>query len=531
VYKTGLCDHFDEDNPNSWRCVWKRRCAHSHGRDDVRTKEEATEGWKQHLMTALPLTSNTQLPTMLNRLLAAGGQAFDNIVNNSAKRSSGTSPSSIHRRSLSGTSGLQPQPLQPGLGPMRVGSMNQGPSGRPMSHLSFGGAPMHIGSPHSFAQPLDVSPHSQPSTPMHARVPMLLTGVGSGHSPKDSPRSLLSSTTALRASPTEVRTPLGLTSGLGFFSGADSNLWAPSPKTSQMTPSSGGGVQPQSTTGRQVERFSFEQHPHTNVHDSAAAAWADAPRAEKTAHPMSTSSYLSPLHNSSLLIPHGNVSNNPLLHTEDIKLLSPPVDPSQLEVSPAPLLHTSPSPDSVPTTVAAKALWSSPPTVDINHTANGMTLVQEKEVTVPFSFQQQLTSHLQCSLPIPPNASHLFSSPVVTSCCGLALCKQCVEPYLIAQSQPVAQSKSPSLSSDEVEQKKQESSSSIVCRCGRRMDAQRLRDAPIVSSLQSLRDWAKQIGEISLPNPPSENSEVPSTDSKSAPVQPITGTAQSTEDN
>ena len=44
VYKTGLCDHFDSNNPLSWRCVWKRRCAHSHGEQDVRTKEEATEG-------------------------------------------------------------------------------------------------------------------------------------------------------------------------------------------------------------------------------------------------------------------------------------------------------------------------------------------------------------------------------------------------------------------------------------------------------------------------------------------------------
>jgi hypothetical protein len=25
VYKTGLCDHFAEDNVEKWKCVWKRR--------------------------------------------------------------------------------------------------------------------------------------------------------------------------------------------------------------------------------------------------------------------------------------------------------------------------------------------------------------------------------------------------------------------------------------------------------------------------------------------------------------------------
>ncbi len=25
VYKTGLCDHFDESDVATWRCVWKRR--------------------------------------------------------------------------------------------------------------------------------------------------------------------------------------------------------------------------------------------------------------------------------------------------------------------------------------------------------------------------------------------------------------------------------------------------------------------------------------------------------------------------
>lgn len=31
VYKTGLCAHFDENDPTRWTCIWKRRCAHAHG--------------------------------------------------------------------------------------------------------------------------------------------------------------------------------------------------------------------------------------------------------------------------------------------------------------------------------------------------------------------------------------------------------------------------------------------------------------------------------------------------------------------
>lgn len=48
VYKTGLCDHFDEHDASKWRCVWKKRCAHAHGRADLRSKEDAMDEWKAH---------------------------------------------------------------------------------------------------------------------------------------------------------------------------------------------------------------------------------------------------------------------------------------------------------------------------------------------------------------------------------------------------------------------------------------------------------------------------------------------------
>eukprot|EP00808_Paulinella_micropora_P005242 g4755.t1 len=50
VYKTSMCDHFDEHEVNKWQCVWKRRCAHAHGKADLRDRAEATEEWRQHCL-------------------------------------------------------------------------------------------------------------------------------------------------------------------------------------------------------------------------------------------------------------------------------------------------------------------------------------------------------------------------------------------------------------------------------------------------------------------------------------------------
>jgi hypothetical protein len=72
VYKTGLCDHFDENDSTTWKCVWKRRCAHSHGKEDLRTKEAATEEWSQHLKQVIPPQF---LNAALTRLLHPGGPA------------------------------------------------------------------------------------------------------------------------------------------------------------------------------------------------------------------------------------------------------------------------------------------------------------------------------------------------------------------------------------------------------------------------------------------------------------------------
>eukprot|EP00808_Paulinella_micropora_P023133 g19020.t1 len=50
VYKTSLCDNFDENG--RWACAWKRRCAHAHGMDDLRDKATASETTKRALALA-----------------------------------------------------------------------------------------------------------------------------------------------------------------------------------------------------------------------------------------------------------------------------------------------------------------------------------------------------------------------------------------------------------------------------------------------------------------------------------------------
>ena len=77
VYHTGQCDKWDDRDVRRWRCVWKRRCAHAHGRVDVRSKEEATEEWKEHIrQTVGPAAA----PALIARLThPQGPQAAGNV--------------------------------------------------------------------------------------------------------------------------------------------------------------------------------------------------------------------------------------------------------------------------------------------------------------------------------------------------------------------------------------------------------------------------------------------------------------------
>ena len=76
VYHTGQCDKWDDKDVRRWRCVWKRRCAHAHGRLDARSKEEATEEWKEHIRQAV---GSAAAPALIARLThPQGPQAAGN---------------------------------------------------------------------------------------------------------------------------------------------------------------------------------------------------------------------------------------------------------------------------------------------------------------------------------------------------------------------------------------------------------------------------------------------------------------------
>ena len=78
VYHTGQCDKWDDKDVRRWRCVWKRRCAHAHGRTDARSKEEATEEWKEHIRQAV---GPAAAPALIARLThPQGPQAAGNLV-------------------------------------------------------------------------------------------------------------------------------------------------------------------------------------------------------------------------------------------------------------------------------------------------------------------------------------------------------------------------------------------------------------------------------------------------------------------
>ena len=78
VYHTGQCDKWDDKDVRRWRCVWKRRCAHAHGRVDARSKEEATEEWKEHIRHAV---GPAAAPSLIARLShPQGPQAAGNIA-------------------------------------------------------------------------------------------------------------------------------------------------------------------------------------------------------------------------------------------------------------------------------------------------------------------------------------------------------------------------------------------------------------------------------------------------------------------
>lgn len=521
--QTSLCDHFNEDDPSTWRCVWKRRCAHAHGKDDVRTKEEATEEWRAHLMTALP-QQNAQLPAMLNRLLSAGAAALDTLsssgLSKSAGRSGGggggvTSPSHMtHRRSTSGLSRDGSSGNLQGIG------MRQTSQSARVPQLTFAGQALQMGGTSAYQQQNEVSPRSQPLTPMQqSRTPIMIhptmpSQQQHGSPSQESPRSLPAA--AIKApAMTEARTPLGLSGGLGFFSGAESQLWAPSPKmqTQQLQQQAAAGVQMGSQSAgppsRHLERFVFEpqppqqpqQQPSVQSEQQAAAAWAVAAKLEEY-ESADRGSQSEPLMGASSFIISSTFqsqsSSHRLLLDNSTPLSPPPPHHPTLQIS-----STSPSPDSVLPTTVANTLWTSPIATSVTDeqraTVHAATSPPPSAQTTA-SFRKQLADRLMCSQDAV--SSHVLQTPISTPCCGLALCKSCIDAHLAqcnaTKRQPKHEGELKSDDNGVVVHNEEEASVSgpSKCKCGRPMDAAditRLRDSPVNRTLQSLTEWLRQM--------------------------------------
>ena len=577
MFRTTLCDHFDEDNPASWRCVWKRRCAHSHGRDDVRSKEEATEEWRAHLTAALPQSSSQMPSTTMHRLLSAGAAALDTLSSSSAaaggpmggskghsRGGSISSPSSHlgHRRSVSGLSRdgvVTAGTMQ--AGGVGIGMRAQSSSAR-VPQLSF--QPLQIGDASGgggrpYGQnDMAMSPHTQPGTPLlqqqqlqqqqqQGRTPVLLHSTIGGGVPSSTHSSSGSSSGGSPVGQelkvgsivgvSESRTPLGLSGGLGFFSSAESQLWAPSPKSQpppvahsvqQNIGSQSAGPQTRHLERHMDSRFVFDtasQQQHMQMQQTTqqmqqqqqpsdpAAAWAVAAKLDEfdshTRRPSSSAGFLP---SGGLLHSHASSSSSSLLLLEDSKLLSPhPSDiaPVSSLLPASVVVVSSPSPDSqllasIPSNMAAANLWTSP-----------MAAVVTDEQTAAAGFVRQLASHLQCACVdtngaaaaagASPCAAHTLVAPVSTQCCGLSLCKSCVDSYLaqckvalasslkkeITQESEVKSAESPVESPVPIE-----SDALGVCKCGFTIHAeheQQLRSTAVNQALQTMLEWLRQL--------------------------------------
>ena len=148
VYHTGQCDKWDDKDVRRWRCVWKRRCAHAHGRVDARSKEEATEEWKEHIRQAV---GHAAAPALIARLThPQGPQAAGNMAHAaSAPLPTSESDQTDGRHGAAGYSNaVGRQSLNGG----HVRSVSQ-----PVEMLGH----LHYGGPHSAAVNLNASSPAQ----------------------------------------------------------------------------------------------------------------------------------------------------------------------------------------------------------------------------------------------------------------------------------------------------------------------------------------------------------------------------------
>jgi hypothetical protein len=494
VYKTSRCDHFSEENPSTWKCVWRRRCAHSHGREDIRSKEEATEQWRQHLMVALPRAESIN---SLARLLSAGQTALETLNQQQGKSSRSNSmqgagtPTMMaaspgghgHWRSLSGD-GMRESPhaammaqqhqqqmanmqaRQPTTGALGQMRMQQQQQQQPSGYPPY---------PPSQSDSLTHSPqlqHQSLRAPLQRSDPTLTTlhSTSQGLSPRNG--------VALPSPSKGAAINLGGGLGGGFFSGSDTSLWAPSPKNANTAAP---------PTIARAERFTFESagaHPRPELTGAGgpSVAWSSERESDRS----TTSTF------------------GPSLTVED--------RPRSRVPSPraaAPRLTTgSPSPDAHMPTSVVQTLWLSPPPISESVSSISafapatVSDILGRRTSPPMTatappppdsiLKSHLSSHLQCAYPATPSSpSHLLSTPITTPCCGVSICQACVPMHLTQcatalQSEAADQQKTFEDEKHAADALPEKEGAIGKCTCGRTMrtaDVEALKGAPVNQAL------------------------------------------------
>lgn len=279
------------------------------------------------------------------------------------------------------------------------------------------------------------------------------------------------------------KSSIGLGGGLvgGFFSGSDTSLWAPSPKTNTTT-------QAPPMAGR-AERFTFDtansgqQRADTTV--DLSAAWAADREADRAAH----------------FGPSLTVEERPRSRA-----------PSPRAAIDGPRLTTgSPSPDAHMPTSVVQTLWLSPtPVADTSALAaafappSGQDILGQRaspgQLAGPTTtataaqadtdWKVQLSSHLQCAYPLTPTSpSHLLSTPISTPCCGVSLCQACVPAHLSQCATTLQTEKQQSEDEKHSATAPEQEAPIGKCSCGRTLhsaDADHLRNAPVNKALDEV---------------------------------------------
>lgn len=390
-----------------------------------------------------------------------------------------TSPNmQIHRRSITGRETATNQ--QNTMGGLQVRTTPTGTISA-SHHFSQGrdssrGVPMPFQPIHLTSQNTSVYSSAGASEASSPRAPLNLLGISNAPSHSHSHSH---SQVSPRLSGGPLSAPAKTIGQMGFFSGSDTGMWAPSPHNAQANAM--GGLSSSSQSHTRIERFSFDQHNDTLMDPSAA--WSvDAEVEKATTSIKSLGIPNNQTYHHTHLVGGGMQSRGtPLLLVDDQPHIEIPTQPVMVPSPPhtATGVQLSPSPDETMPNRVAQSVWHSPQ-------PSGAT----KDQAILAIWRAQLASHLQCAYAESAVHAHMLDAPVSTACCGVSFCHRCIDSYRLA----CESVKSPRL--DELKFDPNSSDPGVIighCQCGRTIranDIQRLREAPVNKTLHQLTEWA-----------------------------------------